>query len=433
MDDGIHGNSSRVGPGAGEPYFRRRLWLDRLVTDVSSETPGHINALGSSVISDLFQILRDGRPRTRTELATITGLARSTVALRVDALMRIGLVGAVDDAISTGGRPSSQFAMAASGRAVLGVDIGASHVRIAISDLTGKMQAESAVAMEVAAGPEAVLGWVVDGATRLLSELGRKPSDVLAIGVGLPGPVEHSSGRPTNPPIMPGWDRFDVPGWFGTTFEAPVLVDNDVNIMALGEREYAWPDVDHLVFVKVATGIGSGVISSGLLQRGAQGTAGDIGHVYVARGSDVPCNCGNRGCLEALASGPALGRALRVQGLEASSSQDVVELVKRGNIDAIQAVRQAGRDIGEVLTTCVSLINPSVIVVGGSLAQAGEHLIAGVREVVYARSMPLATEHLQITQSKAGADAAIRGASMLAIHHALSPENIEAMVVGANA
>ena len=107
-----------------------------------------------------------------------------------------------------------------------------------------------------------------------------------------------------------------------------------------------------------------------------------------------------------------------------------MELVKRGNIDAIQAVRQAGRDIGEVLTTCVSLINPQVIVLGGSLAQAGEHLIAGVREIVYTRSMPLATEHLQITQSKAGADAAILGASMLAIHHALAPESIEAMVVG---
>jgi glucokinase len=184
------------------------------------------------------------------------------------------------------------------------------------------------------------------------------------------------------------------------------------------------------MFVKVATGIGSGVISSGYLQRGAQGTAGDIGHVYVARGSDVPCQCGNRGCLEALASGPAIARALRETGLTPESSQDVVELVKRGNIDAIQAVRQAGRDIGEVLTTCVSLINPSAIVIGGSLAQAGEHLIAGVREVVYTRSMPLATENLQITQSKAGPDAAILGASMLAIHHALSPESVQAMVVG---
>ena len=151
----------------------------------------------------------------------------------------------------------------------------------------------------------------------------------------------------------------------------------------------------------------------------------------MPRGDDVLCRCGNYGCLEALASGPALARELRDTGMTSESSQDVVELVKGGNITAIQAVRQAGRDIGEVLTTCVSLINPSVIVIGGSLAQAGEHLIAGVREIVYTRSMPLATEHLQITQSKAGADAAVLGACMLAIHHALSPANIEEMVIGA--
>jgi glucokinase len=401
-----------------------------LRTDGAAEPDGHVNALGSSVTSDLFQILRDGRPRTRTELSAMTGLARSTVALRIDALMRLGLVGPVGDAVSTGGRPSSQFAITASERVVLGVDVGASHLRIAISDLTGRIQAEDGEGILVTEGPEVVLGWVETAARRLLEKLGREPSDLLAIGIGLPGPVEHSTGRPINPPIMPGWDRFDVPGWFRRSFDVPVLVDNDVNIMALGERELAWPDVDHLVFVKVATGIGSGVISGGYLQRGAQGTAGDIGHVYVARGAEVPCQCGNRGCLEALASGPAIGRALRLVELRAETSQEVVELVKRGNIDAIQAVRQAGRDIGEVLTTCVSLINPSVIVIGGSLAQAGEHLIAGVREVVYTRSMPLATEHLQITQSKAGPDAAVLGASMLAIHHALSPVNIEAMVVG---
>jgi glucokinase len=399
------------------------------MVDISgADAQRHINALGSSVASDLFQILRDGRPRTRSELSAISGLARSTVALRIDALMKLGLVDSVGDAVSTGGRPSSQFAIATSGRVVLGVDVGATHVRIAVSDLAGGVLAQDLERMDVSEGPEKVLTWVISAAERLLASVDRASADLLAIGIGLPGPVEHSTGRPINPPIMPGWDRFDVPDYLASSFDAPVLVDNDVNIMALGEREHAWPHVDHLIFVKVATGIGSGVISSGLLQRGAQGTAGDIGHVYVARGADVPCACGNRGCLEALASGPALARALAATGLTASSSQDVVEFVKRGNIDAIQAVRQAGRDIGEVLTTCVSLINPSAIVLGGALAQAGEHLIAGVREVVYTRSMPLATEHLQITQSKLGPDAGVLGASMLAIHHALAPESIEAMV-----
>jgi len=404
------------------------------MTDISEEksrATGHVNPLGSSATSDLFQVLRDGKPRTRTELAAMTGLARSTIGLRIDALMRLGLVGAIGDAVSTGGRPSAQFTLAASGRVVLGIDVGATHVRAAVSDLTGRILAESGEAIPVADGPVRVLTWVAETSTGLLAKIGRSSSDLLAVGIGVPGPVEYSTGRPTNPPIMPGWDRFDVPGWLRDVFDVPVLVDNDVNVMALGERELAWPDANHLIFVKVATGIGAGVISGGLLQRGAEGTAGDIGHVYVARGKDVPCHCGNRGCLEAIASGRALATMLRGSGLDATGSQDVVELVRRGDLVAIQAVRQAGRDIGEVLTTCVSLINPSAIVIGGALAQAGEHLIAGVREVVYTRSMPLATEHLQITQSRIGADAGVLGACMLAIHHALSPDRVEAMVAGA--
>lgn len=377
-------------------------------------------------VSQLFQLLRDGVPRTRAELAKSTGLARSTVAVRVDELMRMGLITPVADGVSTGGRPPSQFAINPAAKVVVAADIGASHATVAITDLTGKVLAEHVEELDVALGPEPVLNWLVQGAMNLLVASGRSETDVAAIGIGVPGPVEHSTGQPVNPPIMPGWDRFNIPGWIQQHLPVPVLVDNDVNIMALGERAVAWPGVDHLMFVKVATGIGTGIVSGGELQRGAQGIAGDIGHVQVARGANVPCQCGNRGCLEALASGPAIARALREQGLEAHTGTDVVDLVKRGNIDAIQAVRQAGRDIGEVLTTCVSLMNPSIIAIGGSMARVGEHLIAGVREVVYTRSTPLATEYLSIVQSLAADKAAVLGASMLAVEHALSPEALSA-------
>ncbi|QIG41152.1 ROK family transcriptional regulator [Microbacterium sp. 4R-513] len=371
---------------------------------------------------ELFQLLRDGTPRTRAQLAKSTGLARSTIAARVDELMRMGLIMPVADAASTGGRPPSQFALNPSARVVLAADIGASHTTVAVMDLTGAILAKRSEQLAVTEGPVAVLTSMVDAASALLDEAGRDIRSLVAIGIGVPGPVEHSTGQPVNPPIMPGWDRFDVPGWVQQHLQVPVLVDNDVNIMALGERATAWPTTTHLMFVKVATGIGAGVISGGELQRGAQGVAGDIGHVRVARGSDVPCHCGNVGCLEALASGPAIARSLREQGVSAQNSSDVIALVKRGNLDAIQAVRQAGRDIGEVLTACVSLMNPSVIALGGSMARVGEHLIAGVREVVYMRSMPLATEHLAIVPSAAAENAAVLGAGMLAIEHALSPE-----------
>ena len=377
--------------------------------------------------SELFQLLRDGRPRTRAELASITGLARSTIAVRVDALLELGLIAPVAGAVSSGGRPPSLFAFQPAARVVLAADLGATHATIAVTDLAGQPLAEFTDRIDIAEGPETVLLWMVETAQRLVAQSGHEARDLIAVGIGLPGPVQHSTGMPYNPPIMPGWDRFDVPGFVQRHLRVPVLVDNDVNLMALGERATAWPDAEHFIFVKVATGIGSGVISSGTLQRGAQGIAGDIGHVQIARGAGVPCHCGNEGCLEALASGPAIAAALRRAGVAAENGGDVVDLVRRGNVEAVQAVRQAGRDIGEVLTTCVSLINPSVIAIGGSLAQAGEHLLAGVREVVYTRSMPLAAEHLSVVQSRASSRAGVLGAGMLAIHHVLSPASIEAL------
>jgi len=386
-----------------------------------------IVAPGSSGASELFQYLRDGIPRTRAELAAITGLARSTIATRIEILMQLGLVAPFGDAISTGGRPPSQFALNAAGRIVIAADLGASHSTVALSDLNGSLIAEHREALDIASGPVPVLTRMVETANRLLDESGRSLADVISVGIGLPGPVEFSTGRPSNPPIMPGWDAFDVPAWVHEHFAVPVLVDNDVNIMALGEQALFFPEVEHIVFIKVATGIGAGVISGGQLQRGARGIAGDIGHVRVERGAGIACPCGNMGCLEAIAAGPAIATALRSRNLEVRTSKEVLELVKQGNTEAIQAVRQAGRDIGEVLTACISLINPAVVVIGGSVAQAGEHLLAGVREVVYTRSTPLATQNLSIVQSRAGENAAIIGAATLSIQHVLSPEGIDSI------
>jgi predicted NBD/HSP70 family sugar kinase len=264
----------------------------------------------------------------------------------------------------------------------------------------------------------------------MLDRAARHHHDVAGIGIGVPGPVEFATGRPRNPPIMPGWDSFDIPAYIRTQIDAPVFVDNDVNLMALGEFDEGWPDVRHLLFVKVATGIGSGVVAEGRLNRGAQGSAGDLGHVRAYGDSTAECTCGNVGCLEAVAAGPAIAARLRERGLAVESTSGVVELVKAGNPAALQAVRQAGRDIGAVLATCVNLLNPSVIVIGGPLADAGEHLLAGVREVVYHRSPPLSTQHLRISPSHTGSRAGVRGASAMVIQAVLAPEAINDLLLG---
>ena len=376
----------------------------------------------------LFQLFRDGQPHTKAELAELTGLARSTISLRLDPLIELGVISPAAENSSTGGRPSTQLVLNERAFVVAGVDFGASHAVASLADFSGKILASIETKRQISDGPEVCLRWMIAELKHLLAGQGIAEENLLAVGIGLPGPVEHSTGKPASPPIMMGWDAFDVPARVNQDFNAKVLVDNDVNVMALGERYASYPDVDHLIFLKAATGIGSGIISGGQLQRGAQGTAGDIGHVRVSSGGDVSCHCGNFGCLEAVASAPAIIKKLVADGLPIRNSSDLIDATKRAKVEAIQAVRQAGRDIGEVLSTCVSLINPAVIVIGGSLASAGEHLIAGVREVVYARSMPLASENLLIVQSKVGKEGGIIGANVMAIDYVLDAETIDSMV-----
>ena len=374
---------------------------------------------------ELLQLLRDQTPRTRAELAKITGLARSTVGARVDALLATGFLAPSGEAASTGGRPPVRFAFNPEARVVVGADFGATHGRVALTDLSGRPIFQIGEPIDITDGPEVVLDWLVSATHRLLEQASRQPHDLIGIGIGVPGPVEHSSGRPMRPPIMPGWDGYDVPAHVRRDFDVPVLVDNDVNIMALGEHAMAHPDVEHLLFVKVATGIGAGIISGGRLHRGAVGAAGDLGHVAAPHAPDVLCSCGNVGCLEAVASGPAISKSLKEVDILAESNSDIVDLVRGGNIPAALAVRQAGRTIGEVLATCVSLLNPSVIVIGGSLVQAGESLIAGVREVVYGRSLPLATGVLQIVPATTGMQAGVIGAATMVIQHALTADRVD--------
>ncbi|MCR2791963.1 ROK family transcriptional regulator [Microbacterium sp. zg.Y625] len=375
----------------------------------------------------IFQILRDGRARTKAELTTVTGLARSTVSSRVDALLASGLVRPAGEAVSTGGRPPVRIAFNPLAGLTVAVDLGATRATVAIADLAGRILTSRTRPQDIAAGPESVLDSALADAHVLLQEIDAVPGRIVGVGIGVPGPVEHSTGRPTNPPIMPGWDRFDVPAYVQRTFAVPVLVDNDVNILALGEQAVSWPGVDDLVFVKVSTGIGAGIISGGRLQRGAQGSAGDMGHVQVPYSRDSPRPPGDERDLEAIASGTAIAAELRAQGIEARASSDVVSLVRAGDPAAISATRQAGREVGEVLATVVNMLNPSLIVIGGSIARAGEHLLAGIREVVYRRSIPLATQHLGIVQSQAGETAGVRGAAIMVTQHVLDPAYVDAL------
>ena len=406
----------------------RRLPSDGCALLPRVGTPGPLPSAGPTGAGAVLRLIREGDAVTRAEIARRTGLARSTVAQRVDALMAHRLVYELGGTTSTGGRPPTALAFNHEAGTVLVADLGATHSRLAVSDLGGTMLAEVASDLDIGLGPEHVLDWVHERFVALLREAGRDLRGVHGIGIGVPGPVDFSRGEPVNPPIMPGWDGFSIPGWFAGRYDAPVLVDNDVNIMALGEHRTHWRRRRHLLCVKVGTGIGCGIVVDGHIHRGEQGAAGDIGHIRITGHDDVVCRCGNVGCLEAVAGGRALAEALAAAGREAEHSRDVVRLVRAGDPLAIRMVREAGRTLGEVLAGCVNFFNPDVIVIGGDIAVAHEQLLAGVREVTFRRSLPLATRDLRTVPSRLGDRAGVRGAATMVLEHVLAPEAIDSAI-----
>ncbi len=326
---------------------------------------------------------------------------------------------------------------------MLVADLGATSIDVAVADLDGRIVAHVSEDADISAGPEIILSHVEQLFDNVRAVSGQAGGVPWGIGVGLPGPVEFNTGRPVAPPIMPGWDAYPVRERLTNRLCVPVWVDNDVNVMALGERaEGSARGVDDFIFVKIGTGIGAGIVSHGTIQRGVQGSAGDVGHIQVVSDPDIICRCGNVGCLEAVAGGAALGRsALRAAEQRASvtlaemraqrgtlSARDVAEAARHGDPVSVQLLQQAGRHIGQMLATAVNLMNPSLIVIGGGVAGAGDVLMASIREVVYGRSLPLATRHLQIRHSTIGDRAGIAGVAAMVIDELFAPERVSSWI-----
>lgn len=394
-------------------------------------SPCHYGAVASTSASAgaLLRHVRTGRARSRADLVALTGASRNTVSARVDQLIAANLLSEGGRGWSTGGRPPTLLQFNSRAGCVLAVDMGATSVDVAVTDLSAEILASAGHPIDIADGPELVLGEVDRLAQQVLAEAGLTPADVRAVGVGVPGPVEFSTGRPSHPPIMPGWHDYPIPSTFGR-YECPVYVDNDVNVMALGEMGIAGSLQDVLV-VKVGTGIGCGVIVDGRVYRGAQGSAGDIGHIYVAQpdGRTVLCRCGQENCLEAIAGGGALLRDAVAAGLAVDTVRDVVQLAAQGDGLALELVRNAGRTIGTVLAALVNFFNPHRIVMTGGVAQAGVPLLAGIREAVYRRSMPLAARALEITVSEAPDLSGRVGAALMAIEELLDEDGVHQALV----
>ena len=378
----------------------------------------------------LAAIMR-GEASTRSALEAATGLSRPTVAERVRVLSDAGFIRETNRRMSSGGRPASVIEFDARAYVSLCVDIGEDHARVAVADLRGAIVAETVLDLIVGDGPRVVLAAIGDAGRALLASEDVAGARLGGIGVGLPAPVDFGTGRTIGWSIMAGWDGYGVKEHLAREFGVPVFVDNDVNLLLLAEQRLGWPDESHLFFVKIGTGIGSGLVVDGRINRGSLGAAGDIGHAHVSGYGDPLCRCGNRGCLEALAGGWALARDLRSRDARyagVTSARDVVATIRRGDPEAMGLIRDAGRILGEAVAFATSLLNPAVIVVGGELAKAGDQLMAGVRELVYNRSLPLATKNLAISLSRLGDTAGVQGAAFLVADALLEPGRIDRML-----
>jgi glucokinase-like ROK family protein len=381
-------------------------------------------------IALLLDLVRTRRVQTRSDLVRRSGMSRKVLSERLSELLAQGLVTEGDLAPSTGGRAPRELRFHESAGRVLVAQFGATRVGAGIADLSGRVLQSCHEPLDIAIGPEQALARVEQLFDRLLCERGDDGPPVWGIGVGVPGPVEFGSGRPIAPPIMPGWDGYPIRARLGDRFGVPTWVDNDVNLMALGElRAGLARGEQNVIYVKIGTGIGAGLISRGLLHRGAQGAAGDVGHVAVRADVGQICRCGNRDCLEAHAGGAALVRDATAAAHEGSSHFLARRLSDRGNLTwrdladaavagdavAIGLLTRSGRLVGETLATLVNFFNPSTIVIGGGVAATSDTVLASVRQAVYQQSLPLATRDLHIAQSVNNEQIGLVGAAYMVV------------------
>lgn len=390
--------------------------------EMSSETTSLTNS------AEILSLIATGTASSRAALLDASGLSRVTVTQRLNALLAVGLVRETEQTLPSGGRPTRVLAVGENAGVILVANIGETHIHVAAMDLQPAIVSQLTIAMSSRGDPGETLKRIHLAFSELLSQSDVADRLLFGISLSLPTPVDYKRGCVVGPSVLPGWDEFDIRGWLARYYDAPVLVENDVNLMTIYEHRHNFPHVEDMFFIKAGTGIGSGIVTGGKVFRGAQGAAGDIGHIQFTSDDPPLCRCGKLGCVEARAGGWAIARDLTTKGFTAENARDVVHLVENNRPEAIMLVRRAGQTIGEVASDVVSILNPSLIVVGGTLAKTGEFLLSGVRELVYQRCLPLATRELQIVLSDPQRDSALFGAAHLVLDDIFSRGNVEGLI-----
>ncbi|TAM70423.1 MAG: ROK family protein [Microbacteriaceae bacterium] len=372
----------------------------------------------------VLALFRSGTVSSRADVARHTGLSASTAAIRIDELVRHGFLREDGEGASHGGRRPRNLTLSAGSGFIVAVDLGAHHATFGLLDMTGALLADDQYPLDIALGAETVLRWVLQRGLEFAAAHGHAPEQLRGFGIGMPGPVDSRVGALISPSRMPGWNGVNAAVLLAELSGVPVTVDNDANLMALGEYVTTGDAPDHMVFVKAGSSIGCGVISGGALHHGHTGIAGDISHVAVADAPAVVCSCGRTGCLDAVAGGAAIVRDLAEAGVDVGDIAGVLALASDASPLATGLLRTAGRRTGAVLATIVNFFNPQRLVLGGQLCQA-EAFVAGVRSAIYTECLPMATDQLEIAVSRSGQLGGVLGAGRAILDHLFDPEVID--------
>lgn len=377
---------------------------------------------------EVLDLLRRGAAETTADLAATMGLARSTVTERIDVLLRHGLIVSVGETSGARGRPASRFAFNQGAGVTLAAQVGMSGMLMAVTNLAADVLWYRKVDIDVSGGPEALLQELERHFDEGLAEVGEQAGRLYGVGIGMPGDLEIAGTGATTAQ----WRSFPLAGRLEARYERPVFMDRDVNFLALGEHRTSWPDARVFLCLKVGTVIACGLIVGGQVVRGATGLLGEIGHTKV-HGHEEPCTCGSRGCLNTVAGGAALAARLHEHGFDIHTAREVSELANRGVLEAVQEVREAGRQIGDVVAGAINLLNPDVIAVWGYLVDAGDQFLVGMQEAIYGTALPASARAVTLARSPYGDDAGLRGAALTVIEHTLDADAIDTFVTHAAA
>ncbi len=400
-----------------------------MTTTIWQIPQSNVKNLNKHAALDLIRFMPGGI--SRIELSRQLGLTRAAASVIVNDLIQAGLVRETENRRSGGRNPINLEINPDSGL-VIGIDVGATHVTMILANFLAQVQDEVDAPIDINAGPEHCLTQVVNLIKEWLSRNGVDQGKILAIALGVPGPVVTETGVVGAPPIMPGWDKFPIRDWLEERLNCPVSLGNDAEFGALGEWAFGAARGEHnLAYIKVGTGIGAGLLLDGQIYHGSTGSAGEIGHITLMENGPI-CTCGNQGCLEALAGGRSLveravtgikqGRRTTLSEIVPASkitSKDVIQAARSGDLFSQKLVIESGYHLGTAIASLVNLFNPSIVVVGGGLSQLGDLLLDPIRETVRQRSLRVSWQSVRISAAVLGKRSSALGAVAQAISMSL--------------